>query len=73
MFLVIIPKQGKTITHLAYASLSVYATVSGDLLVVVDGNPYTYAIDDLECWNGYPSREAALLDGADLRDYPALK
>lgn len=73
MFLVIIPKQGKTITHLAYASLSVYATASGELLVVVDGNPYTYEIDELECWNVYPSREAALLDGADLRDYPALR
>lgn len=73
MFLLITPKTGNSITHEARETLSVYTTRAGDLLIVVDGKPYTYPIDTVQCWQGYPSREAALVDGADVREYPGLE
>lgn len=73
MFLIITSKAGNLITHEARETLSVYTVRTGELLVVVDGVPHTYALDDVECWHGYPTRAAALVDGADLRAYPGLE
>jgi hypothetical protein len=70
MFMLITPVSGNLITHEAVETLSVYCGVKDGLLVVVDGKPFHYDLDAVQSWQGYPSREAALVDGADMRAYP---
>jgi hypothetical protein len=73
MFLLITPVSGNLITHEAQSRLLV--SIMDKFLYVYTDHDGTviYPLDAIQSWQGYPSRNAALVDGADMRAYPGLE
>lgn len=73
MFLLITPREGNVIAHEAEYALEVTTTPNYLYLAIDYTDNFKYPLEALQCWQGYPSREAALVDGADLRGYPGME
>lgn len=76
MILLITPKHGNTEAFRPRETLSVYVVqygVDAGVMVVVDGKPHKYELEDVDGFHWYSDDEAALFYPADLRGYPGLE
>lgn len=77
MFAILTYKSGRIEYYESAETLSTYTvdkTAENGIIIVVDGKPgELIPLAEFGRLEQYPTRAAALLDGADLRDYPALK